>query len=191
MGAARGRAGAAGATAARPRALSPRSPKSPRARRCRAAAEAGIDYAEQALTLADAARPAESPPVRSGFAASARCNLGDRGGLDDFREAIALATEAGQGREVAAAAQLLAISLWPFEGPGAALDVLQAGIAFARARGLTEIAEAAHANMLDLLVETGEPEQALDLAAELAERLRSQRQPAQPRRGASHVRRGS
>ena len=79
-----------------------------------------------------------------------------------------LATEAGQGREVALLHNNYAIVLWPVEGPGAALEVLQAGIAFARARGLTEMTEGLTGSTLDALVETGEHEQALTLATELA-----------------------
>ena len=129
--------------------------------------EAGIDYAEQALSLA--AQLGLPKPARAlGYRGLARCQLGDRGGLDDFREAIALATEAGQGREVALLHNNLAIALWPLEGPSAALEVMRAGIAFTQARGLTGMTRGLTANMLDALVETGEHEQALDLASELA-----------------------
>ncbi len=129
--------------------------------------EAGIDYAEQALSLANQLglpRPARA----LGYRGLARCRLGDLGGLDDFREAIVLATQAGQGREVAGLHNNYAVTLWPVEGPRAALEVLQAGITFAGSRGLTEAAEGLTANMLEALAQTGEHEQALTLAAELA-----------------------
>ena len=132
--------------------------------------EAGLGYAERALTLAEELglpRPARA----LGYRAMARSNLGDRGGLDDFREAIALATEAGQGREVALLHNNLAYALGPIDGPVAALEILQAGIAFAEARGLTEIAEMLTANSVETLVETGDHEQALALAGELAAEL--------------------
>jgi ATP/maltotriose-dependent transcriptional regulator MalT len=58
----------------------------------------------------------------------------------------------------------------PVEGPVACLEVLRAGIAFAQARGLTESADVLMANTLGVLVETGEYEQALALASELAAR---------------------
>ena len=102
--------------------------------------EAGLGYAEQALTLAEELglpRPARA----LGYRALARCHLGDRGGLDDFREAITLATEAGQGREVALLHNNLAYALTPIDGPVAVQELLQAGIAFAEARGLTEVAD--------------------------------------------------
>ncbi len=52
--------------------------------------------------------------------------------------------------------------------PGRALEVQRAGIAFAQARGLTGMTRRLTANTLDPLVESGEHEQALALAAELA-----------------------
>jgi hypothetical protein len=129
--------------------------------------EAGIEHAGRALVLAD--ELALPRPARAlGLRGLQRCSLGDRGGLDDQREAIVLATEAGQGREVALQHNWLAMSLLSVEGPSAALAVLQRGIAFARARGLTEIAGLLTNNVVDLLFETGEPGRALDLAAELA-----------------------
>lgn len=129
--------------------------------------EAGIDYAERALSLAR--QLGLSKPARAlGYRGWARCALGDRGGLDDFREAIPLASQAGQGREVAVLHTNLAIVLSPLEGPRAALEVLQAGIAFTEARGLTGMTRGLTANLLDALDETGEHEQALDLASEIA-----------------------
>ena len=128
---------------------------------------AAIDYAEQALALA--VQLGLPSPVRAlGIRGIVRCELRDRGGLEDFREAIVLATEAGQGRDVATLHANYAIALWPVEGPRASLEVTQAGIAFAQARGLTGTTEGLTANMLDFLVETGEHEQALTHAAELA-----------------------
>ncbi len=129
--------------------------------------EAGIDYAEQALALAE--QLGLPKPARAlGYRGMARCSLGDLGGLDDYREAIPLATRAGQGREVAVQHNNYAIALWPLEGPRASLEVQRAGIAFAQARGLTAETDYLTANTLDALAETGEHEQALTLAAELA-----------------------
>ena len=134
--------------------------------------EQGLGYAEQALTLAEELgwpRPARA----LGYRALARSNLGDRRGLDDFQEAIALATEAGQGREVALLHHNLTAAQEPFEGPGATLETFRAGIAFAQARGLTEIADALTVATVDSLFlgSTGEHERALALADELADEL--------------------
>ena len=129
--------------------------------------EPGLGHAERALTLAEELglpRPARA----LGYRAMARCDLGDRGGLADFREAIALASEAGQGREVALLHNNLAYALAPIEGPVAAQELLQAGIAFAEARGLTEVANQLTANRVETLLETGEDEQAFALAGEFA-----------------------
>ena len=129
-----------------------------------------IDHADRALSLA--AQLGLPRPARAlGRRGLARCQLGDQGGLDDYREAIALASRAGQGREIASLHNNYAMALFMVEGPGAALTALQAGVALAEARGLTEAAEALTASMLICLVETGEPEQALTLAAGLARNL--------------------
>ncbi len=131
--------------------------------------EAGLRYAEQALALAEQLglpRPART----LGYRGIARGQLGDRGRLDDFREAIALATEAGQGREVALLHNNLANFLALDEGPAAALEVLRAGIEFAQTRGLAEVADGMTISMVELLFDSGEHEQALTLAAEIADR---------------------
>jgi class 3 adenylate cyclase/tetratricopeptide (TPR) repeat protein len=132
--------------------------------------EAGLAYAERALLLAE--RLGLGRPARTlGSRAVARSFLGDRGGLDDFREAIAVASEAGQGRDVAVLHNNLANYLWPVDGPAAACKVLQAGIAFAQARGLTETLDWMTAGTADLFFERGQHEQAFTVAAELAARL--------------------
>ena len=99
----------------------------------------------------------------------ARADLGDPGGLEDFREAIELATEAGQGLEVALLHNNLGVRLWFFEGPAASLEVLRAGIAYARARGL--VTDTLTQSSLDDLVDTGEHDEVLEIAAESVPRL--------------------
>jgi len=129
--------------------------------------ETAVAHAERALILAeqlDLPRPARS----LGYRGLARSKLGDRGALDDFRQAIALATQAGQGREVALLHNNFSIARWAHEGSAAALETTRTGLAFAQARGLTDMADSLTANAVELLVETGEHEQALALAAELA-----------------------
>jgi class 3 adenylate cyclase/tetratricopeptide (TPR) repeat protein len=141
-----------------------------RAEVLRGSAEAGLRHAERALALAEQLglpRPARA----LGFRAAARSILGDRGGLADYREAITLATLAGQGREVALLHNNLAEDLRPVEGPAAALDVLQAGIDFAQARGLTEMVDFMTASTLQQLVASGQHEQALTIADEVATSL--------------------
>jgi len=131
--------------------------------------EAGLGHAERALSLAEQLglpRPARA----LGFRAMARTNLGDGGGLDDYQEAITLATQAGQGRVVTSLHNNLSIALWTHEGTASSLETTQAGLAFAEARGLTEMANFLALNSIDLLVESGELDEALELAGKLAQR---------------------
>lgn len=132
--------------------------------------EGGVRDAERALALAEELG-LDRPARALGFRGLARANLGDTGGLADMREAIALAIQAGQGREVALLHNNLAMQLWVFDGPAAALEVQREGIGFARARGLTEMADATTASTLDPLVDAGELDDALEVAADVAERL--------------------
>ena len=129
--------------------------------------ETGVAYAERALTLAEELglpRPARA----LGYRGLARSGLGDRGGLDDLREAIALAIEAGQGREVAVLHNNLGFYLSAVEGPIASLEVMRAGIAFAQARGLADIADATKGSTLDQLYDSGALDEALKTATEIA-----------------------
>ncbi len=129
--------------------------------------QSAIDDADQALALADELG-IEPPAGALGHRGGARGLLGDRGGLVDYQHAIDLATAAGQGRDVALAHNNYAMDLWLFDGPAAGLDVLQAGIAFANPRGLTELTQIMKATSLSLLFDTGQHDQALDVAADLA-----------------------
>ena len=158
-----------GAAAARPRA----GRSAHRARPCRGPSgqQRGRSPPRRAGARAcRAARPAP-PGARPRLPRFARGILGDRGGLDDYREAITLATQGGQGREVAVLHNNLAEVLRTVEGPAAALDVLRAGIEFAQARGLTEMVDFMTASTVERLVESGQHEQALTIAAEIATRL--------------------
>jgi class 3 adenylate cyclase/tetratricopeptide (TPR) repeat protein len=131
-----------------------------------------IRVAERALTLATELGLA--PPARAlGYQGLARAALGDPGGFDDFRAAIVLATEAGQGREVALLHNNLGSLLSGFEGPAAALAVFREGIAFAGARGLTEMHNAMTAGSVDLLIDVGDLDTALEVADSVAATLES------------------
>jgi len=87
-----------------------------------------------------------------------------------MREATALATQAGQGREATLLHTNLGAQLLMFEGPEAALEVMRAGIAFAQPRGLAEMVNFTAALTLDLLADSGELDEALEVAAEIAGR---------------------
>jgi class 3 adenylate cyclase/tetratricopeptide (TPR) repeat protein len=134
--------------------------------------ESGVRFAERALALAGELG-LDSQPQALGYRGLARSNLGDAGGLQDMREAIAVATRTGQGRDVAVLYNNLGVQLWAFDGPPAALEVMRVGIAFAEARGIAE-AVFTTASTLDMLVDSGEHDKALEVAAGLAERLEEQ-----------------
>ena len=96
-------------------------------------------------------------PARAlGYRGLARSDLGDRGGLDDYPGGDH-ARHRRPDRD--ARSRILHNNLgdrsWRVEGPAAALEVLRAGIAFAQARGLTEMADTLTANTLETLVESG------------------------------------
>ena len=129
-----------------------------------------IASAERALTLADQLEV--SRPARAvGYRGYSRGSLGDAGALDDMRDAISLATQAEQGREAAILHDNLGILLWAFQGPEAALAELNRGIAYATTRGLAEMAAVTNASTLAPLIDAGRLDQALTLAAALAEHL--------------------
>jgi class 3 adenylate cyclase/tetratricopeptide (TPR) repeat protein len=137
--------------------------------------EDAIGVADRALALAfELGLP--GPARAFGFRGMARVNLGDPGGMQDYRVAIELATQAGQGREVAVLHNNLGIALWSLEGPAASLEAMRAGIADAKARGLTEMLDGLTQSSLDALVDTGEHDEALEIAARLVPRLEANRE---------------
>ena len=134
--------------------------------------ESAIKVARRALRLAEELG-LERPPRALGYLGSSRMDIGDSAGAEDMREAILLANQAGQGREVAILHNNLGLGLWVFEGPQAALAELAMGVAYATARGLTEMAEWATASTLSPRFDTGELEAAITLARTLTQRFHS------------------
>ncbi len=132
--------------------------------------EESVRTAERALTLGDELGVPPGPSTLSvrGMASAA---LGDPAGLEDMREAIELATRAGQGEQVANTQNYLGLALWSFEGPTAGLESLRDGIAFSRSRGLAELVEDLTGSTLDVLVDRGEFDEALDVSATIAARV--------------------
>jgi class 3 adenylate cyclase/tetratricopeptide (TPR) repeat protein len=134
--------------------------------------ESAINVARRALRLAEELG-LDRPPRALGYLGSSRMDIGDSAGAEDMREAILLANQAGQGREVAILHNNLGLGLWVFEGPQAALAELAMGVAYATARGLTEMAEWATASTLSPRFDTGELEAAITLARTLTQRFHS------------------
>jgi class 3 adenylate cyclase/tetratricopeptide (TPR) repeat protein len=134
--------------------------------------ESAFTVARRALSLAEE-HGLDRPPRALGYLGSSRMDIGDPAGADDMREAILLANQAGQGREVAVLHNNLSAGLWAFEGPQAALTELDTGVAYATARGLTEMAEWATTSTLSPRFDTGEPDAAITLAGDLTQRFQS------------------
>ena len=141
-----------------------------RSRFVRSAYREAIAAAERALTLA--AELGLPEPARAlGYGGAARAHLGERQGLEDMRQALALALEQGQGHVAAVLHNNLALTIWPYEGPRAALDACREGIDFCERRGITELALSIAAMSPTFLAESGGTEQALAETVPLAERL--------------------
>jgi class 3 adenylate cyclase/tetratricopeptide (TPR) repeat protein len=133
---------------------------------------AGLHDAEHALALADSLR-LPRPARALGYLGMIRGFLGDHRGVEDMRSAIAIAAQAEEGREVGILHNNLGLVLWGFEGPVAALAEMRAGMAFAEARGLHEVANLLACTTLPMLVDIGEHDEALDTAAALEEVART------------------
>jgi len=88
-----------------------------------------------------------------------------------MRRARALALENGEGRSAAVLHNNLAVAVWAYEGPQAALDVCREGLDFCRRRGITEFALSISAMITTFLAELGWTGQALTEAKAEAERL--------------------
>ena len=128
-----------------------------------------IAAAERALQLA--AELGLPQPVRAlGFRAVARSVLGEQQGLEDMRRTLSLADAEGQGRDAAVLHNNLAVAIWLYEGPQAALTACQEGIDFCERRGIAELALGIATTSLPFLVECGSVKQALAEAEPLAER---------------------
>ena len=108
------------------------------------------------------------PPVRAvGYRGMARGDLGDAAGLDEMREALELAKDAGQAHNAAVFQQNLGLEQTCFNGPRVALRTFQEGLAFAEARGLTEMALGLAVAVLESTAELGDLDRVLETAPQL------------------------
>ena len=88
-----------------------------------------------------------------------------------MRRALELALEQGLGRETAVIYGNLAGAVWSYEGPPAALDASEDGIAFCERRGIAEVAPICRAGNLASWPSSARHEQALAEAGPVADRL--------------------
>jgi tetratricopeptide (TPR) repeat protein len=129
-----------------------------------------IAAAEQAVRIAAEIGLAE--PARAlGYRGAARAFLGERDGLEDMRRAIALAIEQGRGRDAAVLHNNLALAIWAYEGPKAALAACQEGLDFCERRGIAEFTLGIAGVRLTLLAASDDPELVLVEAEPLVARL--------------------
>jgi tetratricopeptide (TPR) repeat protein len=133
--------------------------------------ETGLVVADRALALA--AELGLGRPARAlGYRATCRSYGDDLGAADDFSEALDLALAAGQVRHASTIYNNWAGHRKRLEGPAQALETMNAGIALCRARGLKARVTFMTPNALLYLVEMGELDQVLRVAAEFVERVR-------------------
>ena len=100
-------------------------------------------------------------PARAlGFRGCARFALGQAAGLADMRRALEVATAQGLGREAAVLYHNLGVSLGRAEGPRAAWELAQQGIAFAQRHGIAEWEPLLEATAVEALADLGLIEQA-------------------------------
>jgi tetratricopeptide (TPR) repeat protein len=137
----------------------------------RAAASFLSDQHAEAAALAEravelAAELGLPVPARAlGFRGCAQFALGRAAGLEDIRRALEAATAQGLGREAAVLYHNLGVSLGRAEGPRAAWELAQQGIAFAQRHGIVEWEPLLEAIAVEALADLGLIEQARTLMA--------------------------
>jgi class 3 adenylate cyclase/tetratricopeptide (TPR) repeat protein len=91
----------------------------------------------------------------------ARVGQGDTGGLVDVKEALAALLELGQGRDAAVTWLNYGWVLWQIEGPVVALGELDTAREFSARRRLAEMEQQLSCTVLQLIIETGRPAEAI------------------------------
>ena len=135
------------------------------------------DYLRRVPDIADAIEAAEPMAAKSLRAGCLSINglirggQGDLGGLDDFRQAIELGTAAGDGDRTLSKDLNYAILAGALVGPGAALRIVEEGLAFARPRGLLPDALFLEVNQTHFLYDAGLHDRALAVIPEIDRRL--------------------
>jgi len=138
-----------------------------------ARSEEGLVWVERGITLARELG-IENVVRLLQFRGIARIELGDTGGLDDLREGLELALSLGLGIETATAYGNLGATIGDFEDLPAALEMVEAGLEFARQRGLTHHVMWSRAAKVNFLYELGEWDELLQETDEVVQWDREQ-----------------
>jgi tetratricopeptide (TPR) repeat protein len=104
-----------------------------------------------------------TPGRALGFRGRARMTKGDTGGMDDFRQSIALCAAAGQGRDVAINTVNMGVWVGLYEGPGSGLVLFREAIDHAARFGYRQLALDMSLLSLQVLVDMGAYDEALDI----------------------------
>jgi class 3 adenylate cyclase/tetratricopeptide (TPR) repeat protein len=126
-----------------------------------------LDWLRKAVALADRLGADDIRQQALQYRGAARGETGDLRGLDDVRESVALGLQLGLGREAALAHANLGAELLEFEGPAAALQATEAGLALAEQRGIAELGQWLSASTVECLVDLGQWDAAMRLADQL------------------------
>jgi class 3 adenylate cyclase/tetratricopeptide (TPR) repeat protein len=126
-----------------------------------------IAEADRGIVVARQVGDAEQEIRALGFRGYARVGLGETNGLDEEREALERALALGLGRTTAVAYNNVANDLRMVEGPAAAVATFDAGVAFADARGLDEMAAWMRMTSLLPLIDLGDWDEVLRRGGEV------------------------
>ena len=111
------------------------------------------------------------PAAALGWVATARSELGDAGALVDFQRAIEVAEAQGLGVDLTRLYDYYGFSVRGFRGPQAAVEVHNTGLEIARRRGIQGSVMALSVDLVTDRAFSGEWDEALSAAAELAPQL--------------------
>jgi class 3 adenylate cyclase/tetratricopeptide (TPR) repeat protein len=130
----------------------------------------GLGWAEEALSMAEALAMTPEIVRSHQLVGMAKSELGDQsGGIVELRESLRVALEHGLGLEAVRAYTNLADQVWFIDGPGPALELLEASIALAERRGLLRQALWSRAESLWMRYDLGDWDELLRDADRIVE----------------------
>jgi tetratricopeptide (TPR) repeat protein len=134
-----------------------------------------VEKADRAIELAESAGELHASARAHGFRGYSRVvALGDLGGLSEQRKALEMLLSLGAGRTAAIVYHNLVGCLVIAEGPRSALDLLSEAEEFAEGRGLREMVLALRNQRVTTLFQTGDWDELLQVAEEVASEARRQ-----------------